>query len=100
MFTSQMVPNMMRSLLSVIRPPYWISDTMYLTVIHDTCAPFLTSSPMVAMWFCRNCTLACQSPWLNSYGMQNPIGPNFLRSTTLLWMKHCAKSIGFHSVRR
>mmetsp|Transcript_8307 Transcript_8307/g.37875 ORF Transcript_8307/g.37875 Transcript_8307/m.37875 type:complete len:428 (+) Transcript_8307:1612-2895(+) len=63
---------------SVIRPPYWIDEIMYVTVAHVGDLSFLTSISLV--WFWRNWTHAERSEALNSYWMFHPMGPNLRRS--------------------
>lgn len=54
---------------------------------------------MSSKWFCINCTVAVKSDWLNSYGIFQPIGPNFLRSWTVVCKKATPYNIGFHCGR-
>ena len=65
---------------SVILPPYWMLLIMYVTVGQVGDASFFAS--ISSRWFCRNCTHALRSDWLNSYRMFQPMGPNLRRSCT------------------
>ena len=51
---------------------------------------------MSSRWFCTNCTLALKSAALNSYGMFQPRGPNFLLSCTTVCRKATPYNMGFH----
>ena len=66
---------------SVMRPPYWMLLTMYVTVGQVGDASFLAS--ISVRWFCKNCTHALRSDWLNSYGTFQPMGPNLRLSCTM-----------------
>lgn len=57
--------------------------------------PFFGS--MSSKWFCTNMQLASQSAELNSYGMFQPSGPNFLLSCTTVWRKEMAYTSGMYS---
>ena len=58
------------------------------------CDTFLESKS--SKWFWINWTVAAKSAELNSYGIFQPRGPNFLRSCTTVWRNAAAYSIGFH----
>lgn len=53
-----------------------------------------TFGSISSRWFCMNIVEAYQSEKLNSYGMFQPSGPNFLRSCTTVWRNETAQSIG------